>query len=257
MAERNHWDSARKRIAIVVGELRRERRWTQAELAQKLGVSQGRVSQIESGTGSFSAEQLLLILKLFNVTPEVFSDGPPDRGAQMQNALARLGATHLLESEGALPEVARDEALGVVADVLIKGEPRLTAALAPVLVSNIDSIPLAQLHLDLSRAGFERRVPWLCQNVALSLDLEAKPGVSRTRLRQARRTRLLIDLFLETQAAAAESAPWDVLDRTILSRKTVDELKASASEPSRRWHIITSLRPEDFAQALKAAHGDD
>jgi transcriptional regulator with XRE-family HTH domain len=250
---------SRKRIAKVVNTLRRERAWTQAELASKLGISQGRLSQIESGGGSFSAEQLLLILKIFNVTPALFSDDPVDQDSQLQNALARLGARHLHESEKVLPGVGVDDVAKIVSEALSSGDPRLTTAVAPVLVANIDRLPLTRVHLDLSRAGFERRLPWLCQNVTAAIDIELKKDVPRTWIRDARRTSLLVELFLESTVPPSDTsaAVWDVLDASIRSKKTADEIRATASEPSRKWHIITSLKPEDFAQALRAARVTD
>jgi transcriptional regulator with XRE-family HTH domain len=246
---------SRKRIASVVHALRRERVWTQAELAGKLGISQGRLSQIENGSGSFSAEQLLLILKLFNVTPALFSDQLPDRDSQLQNALARLGAHHLHESDRVLPSVDVDDVGKIVSETLAAGEPRLTTALAPVLVSNIDRLPLARVHLDLCRAGFERRLPWLCQNIAQAIDTELKTDASRSWQKDARRVALVIELFLNAISPPADSAAtaWDVLDANIRSKKTAGEVREAASEPSRRWHIITSLKPKDFAHALRAA----
>jgi transcriptional regulator with XRE-family HTH domain len=45
----------RVRVGKTVRELRHARRWTQAELARRLDVSQGRLSEIEAGKGSFTA----------------------------------------------------------------------------------------------------------------------------------------------------------------------------------------------------------
>jgi len=246
---------SRKRIATVVHTLRRERAWTQAELAGKLGISQGRLSQIESGGGSFSAEQLLLILKLFNVTPALFSDDLHDPESQLQNALARVGARHLHESARVLPSTEVDDPAKIVSEALSTGDPRLTTALAPVFVANIDRLPLARVQLDMVRAGFERRLPWLCQNIAQAIDFESKTDVSRSWLQGARRTALVLDLFLSSITPPADSAAaaWDVLDASIRSKKTADEVREAASEPSRKWHIITSLKSEDFAHALRAA----
>jgi hypothetical protein len=91
--------------------------------------------------------------------------------------------------------------------------------------------------------------------VAAAIDIELKTDVPRTWLRDARRTAQLIELFLDSRVPPSDSsaAAWDVLDASIHSKKTADEVRATASEPSRRWHIITSLKPEDFAQALRAA----
>lgn len=245
----------RQRIAKVVRSLRRERGWTQAELAPKLGISQARLSQIEGGGGSFSAENLLIILKLFNVTPASFTDGPPDRRAQLQNALARLGARHLQENGQILPGAGIDDVVDIIAETLSAGESRLTTALAPVLVENIDRVPLPKLHLELSRAGFERRLPWLCENVVHAIRSEWRANSSSAGAKEARRTVLVIDLFLEAIAPPKDSpAGWDVLDAGIRSRKTADTVQQAASEVSRKWHILSSLKPEDFAGALRAAH---
>lgn len=47
----------------------------------------------------------------------------------------------------------------------------------------------------------------------------------------------------------------DLLDPDILSEKTLEEMKASRSEISRRWGIATALQPADFVEALKAIRG--
>lgn len=87
-------------IAQRVRELRKERRWTQAHLAAELDISQGRLSDLERGNGSFSAEQLLRILRLFNAPITQFEPAPSQTTttAKLQNALARLGARHLREN---------------------------------------------------------------------------------------------------------------------------------------------------------------
>ena len=65
---------------------------SQAELAQKLGLSQSRLSELENGAGSFSAEQLVLLLQVFNVTVENFAHRRQRSHTDtLQNALARLG----------------------------------------------------------------------------------------------------------------------------------------------------------------------
>lgn len=245
----------RERIAEVVRGLRRERAWTQAELAKKLDISQGRLSQIESGGGSFSAEQLLLILKLFNVTPARFTDGLENPGSQLQNALARLGARHLYEGDDVLPAASSDDASKIVAEALTEGDPRLTAALAPVVVSNIDRIPLAKAQLDLARAGFERRLPWLCENLVEAIQSELKTRPPQSWAKEARRADLVLKLFLGSAAPPSEGAlaDWDALDSGIRTMKTALVVREAASEPSRKWRIITSLTPQDFARALRDA----
>src|ERR1035438_2790437 len=83
---------SRTSIARKVQDLRRARHWTQAELARLLHLSQSRLSEIEGGDGSFTAEQFLTILRLFNVAASEFVHEHADPTAELQNALARLGA---------------------------------------------------------------------------------------------------------------------------------------------------------------------
>jgi transcriptional regulator with XRE-family HTH domain len=244
----------RKRIAKVVRVLRRERAWTQAELAGKLGISQGRLSQIESGGGSFSAEQLLLIFKLFNVTPARFGDDLQSHGSELQNALARVGARHLYESDQVLPSSRGDDLQRIIGDTLSEGDPRLVAALGPVLVTNIDRVPLSKVQLELTRAGFERRLPWLCENLGEAINAELNTNPPRTWSKGARRTDLVLKLFLA--AASPPDRPpaeWDALDSGIRTMKTAVDVKDAASAISKKWRIITSLTPEDFARALRDA----
>ena len=91
-------DRDRSNISRKVKSLREIRRWTQAELSGRLGLSQSRLSEIERGQGSFTAEQFLTILKLFNVPVTHFASARKP-SEELQNALARLGADHLQESQ--------------------------------------------------------------------------------------------------------------------------------------------------------------
>ena len=79
-------------IGARLRELRQERRWTQQRLAALLGITQGHLSQLERGKREFTAQQLLTILKHFNVPIDYFSGEKVSAGSQIQNALARQGA---------------------------------------------------------------------------------------------------------------------------------------------------------------------
>lgn len=247
----------KSQIAKVVRGLRRERAWTQAELASKLGLSQSRLSEIESGAGSFTAEQFLQILRLFNVTTNRFTGGGTDRQAEIQNSLARLGAHHLQEQSDLVPAEDLDEPTEVVRETLIEGEPRLIAALAPVLVSNVDRVSLSKLYLDLGKVGLERRLGWICENTLAALSLALQDEVPRSWAQRARRAEVVLSAFLDatpvTGAANGKPPLIDTLDRSIRSKKTLDQVKASSSDISRKWDIVSSLTVADFAESLRAA----
>src|SRR5689334_20395013 len=110
-------DTTRRGIARKMAELRRARGWTQAQLAERLGLSQARLSVIERGGGTISAEQFVVLMALFNVPVEDFlpKQDPED---EIQNALARLGALHLREVAGVLPSSRMREVSDAVREVL-------------------------------------------------------------------------------------------------------------------------------------------
>jgi len=249
---------SRSHVSGVVRTLRRDRAWTQSELARKLGLSQSRLSEIEGGGGSFTAEQFLLILKLFNVTTSRFTGEERDRELQLQKALARLGAQHLHESSEVAPADELDDVLKVVRETLIGGDPRLTTALAPVLVANADRFGLSNLYLDLDKVGLGRRLPWLVQNTTEAIDLEIGADPPRAWAQRARRAAVLLSLFLDSVANGRHAEPdrplpLDAFDPTIRSKKTLEDVAATSSAISRQWGIVSTLQPRDFAQALRAA----
>jgi len=55
-------------IADRIRQLRQERRWTQAELGEKIGVHQKQVSSYERGVNVPSTEALIKLAEVFDVT---------------------------------------------------------------------------------------------------------------------------------------------------------------------------------------------
>lgn len=256
-------ERTRKTIARKIRELRVGRKMTQAALARRLGLSQSRLSEIERGDGSFTAEQLLQLLKIFNVTTSHFAppgharDAGSSRHAQLQRALVRLSATQLREDTDVLPT----ERLAVVSDVvretLLDGAPRHLTALAPVLVNNLQDVGLRGLWADLSRAGFERRLAWLVENTLEAVRLELRGRPPRSRMQRYKRAEVTFDMFLSHVRAVSRAQgdnPPDLLDETALSAESREEIEEASTEISKRWNVITDLRPDDFAEALRAAN---
>ncbi|MFO0652350.1 MAG: helix-turn-helix transcriptional regulator [Polyangiales bacterium] len=243
---------SRSSIAARVRDLRRQRRWTQAELARRLELSQPRLSQIERGDGSFTAEQFLEILELFNVGVEHFAPSrASDATAVLQSALARHGAAHLAPT-GAIVPSELESPTALVAAVLRNPEsPRHVAALAPVLVARANQIDLAEVASQLARLGRERRVAWLAESVRAALEADAPAALSDRR--HAQRAKMLLDLFLGSAGIPlpTDTAPLDVLDVDVRSLKSAEPIFASASAPARRWRIVTRLSSDDFLEALR------
>lgn len=250
--------STRRLIAAKVKQLRVARGWTQQELAQRLGVAQGHISRLEHGEASFTAEQFLLILKLFNVPAAHFSaQAPEQHHADLQNALARHGATHLREDDRFVPSELLDDVTVATERALVSGEARLVTAVAPVLVRNVDVIHLQRLAANLSRAGLERRLWWAVESTIEAIDDQLPTTASRKQANTLRRARVVLRRYLDavndTPHANRTPAP-DIIDPIVRTDATVEQLIETSSPCARRWGIVTSIRTRDFALALEAAH---
>lgn len=252
--------NARREVAARVRELRTSRKLTQSALANELGLSQSRLSEIERGDGSFSAEQFLLVLRLFNVPVSEFVDQAVAPTQDLQNALARLGATHLHETTSVVPSEQLDELVHVVREALVDGSPRFVTALAPVLFGHARTLNLRHLQSELARLGYERRLPWLAENILEAVRLlQEKIAVSPRRFREHLPKRLVLQtsslqLFLnyfDARFDALSSQPPDIIDSTIRTPKTVEHVIRNGSEISRRWGVVTTLTPDAFVEPLK------
>ncbi len=78
--------SLASQLRQLLRSLRKARGWTQADLAQRLGVVQSRVATIERDPGAISVEQLLHILALLGAQM-VVRDGQP-AGAALEAHIA-------------------------------------------------------------------------------------------------------------------------------------------------------------------------
>jgi len=252
-------DLSKTRVAIgeKVRRLREGRHLTQAKLAAELGISQGRLSELERGAGSFSAEQLLTLLAFFNVGASHFSPVQATREDALQNVLARLGASHLYESREIVADETAEDLPAVIRDVLVAGNnPRHLAGLAPILVLHADALNLPKLLLELREVGLAQRLGWLLDNVLAAIVKAREHAPSRPWANRYRRAETILRAFLADVgtglAAARAAAPVDVLDAWIRSARSLREVQAEATEISRRWRVASELSPTDFAVALEA-----
>jgi transcriptional regulator with XRE-family HTH domain len=240
-------------LGARVRELRTARRWSQIELARQLGVSQPRLSQIENGRGSLTAETFLRLLQLFNVGVDQFGV-TLEAASPIQNALARHGATHLVETETLIP-TALDEPIEVLWEVLRSpGSARHVTALAPVLVANVDRIALRELATRLNRIGRDARLGWLLESLRRAI-AEAGTAQRPADQRDARRADLAASLLLDSGILTPPptNAPADLLDPDIRTAKTAERVLAEASPEATRWRIATRIRTSDFSNALEEA----
>jgi len=234
----------REQIAVRVRELRLARRWSQVQLAKRLGLSQSRLSEIESGDGSFTAEQFLEILALFNVTASSFT-GPVDRRADLQNALARAGATNLLETERVASEELADVHAAII-DALIDGSSRLITGIGPVVVRNANQVNARRLVAETLQIGLRNRLLWVFDNIIHALQMSSHRRGAHARALLVLRNAISLDGEIYIDG-------YDVVDPTIRTQAGLEKAKTRSSELSKKWHIVSALQPADFKHALEQA----
>lgn len=248
----------RQKIYRMVRRLRIERGFTQAQLATMLDLSQSRLSEIERGEGSFTAEQFLAIGRIFNVPLTHFDATPAAVEDRLQNALVSLGAEHLHESADVLPSERLRSVLAAVRETLISADsPRQLTALAPVLVNNIDSLNLWMLAVEFGEMGLRGRLGWLLESVWEALQSERSRPLPRPLKQRYVKAEASLGtvLHLYQPAQSDEKAMADVLDKDIRSERSRLEALAERSPIAKRWGLLTRLRTNDFVEALRAAHG--
>jgi len=238
--------------------LRKERGLTLGQLAKLLGLSTSRLSEIERGQGAFTAGQLIFILKYFNVSLSHFDGEAGTPEDTIQKALARHGAGHLVEDRDLLPSDRLEQVESVIREALLDGgSARWVTALAPVLVRNIDRVNLPRLFSKFQDYGLQRRFLWLLDNVAAAARESLAERLPRKQKVLLARTLAALDSFREVlpmQEVGGPEGGEDTLGPGLLSPESRAELRASASEISRRWRILTPIQVADFQDALKESH---
>lgn len=254
----------RLQITKKVRELRLKKGWSQAKLAELLELSQNRLSEIERGQGSFTAEHLVTILKTFNIPLDFFVKSEITGEEHLQNLLTRLGAGHLQESTNVLPTERIKNAMDTIREVIVSGKsPRLITALAPVIVQYAEPAMLNQLRYQLTDLGFFNRYAWLLENtltaIARELSDDSKlPKELKLQYRHA--SEVLQNLLGFRGFNLSRFQPflknrkeiWGI-DEEIKSKETFREVQKASSKISKKWGIVTRLQPEDFVEALKHA----
>lgn len=254
----------RAEIGARIRKLRQERRWSQTRLATLLGISQNYLSLLERGLGSFTAEQLLTVLKHFNVPIDDFSPKktPAEIEGQIQNALARQGASHLLESE-LIPSERLRQAADAIREALVSAEsPRQVTAVAPILVNHAGQLNLTKLHIEFTELGLENRLGWAIDNTLAAIKLEyAAQALPREWRLKYRRAVIIIDTFSHDwrtfPGKPGQPPAYDVLDPDITSEQTLKQVRDELPGISKRWRIVTRIKVDDFAHALRSARGAD
>lgn len=247
-------------IGSTVRRLRHERRWTLDELAELLDLSESRLSELERGKGSFSAEHLLRIFRHFQVGPEDFAEdsgaGDPVLGS-LQAALVRFGARHLVADEAYAIRREHDRPVDVVLEVLIRHpNARFVAALAPVLVVSEAELSFPVVQHGVVQAGVPNRWGWLLDHFLEALaELEGAAGSHAWR-RASRRSRTVAEHFLVGLPRPDAVTPFDPMDLELRSprslRAAMAGAMAGASPIDQRWRVLGPLRSGELRGPLEA-----
>ncbi|MBI4124687.1 MAG: helix-turn-helix transcriptional regulator [Deltaproteobacteria bacterium] len=248
----------KQRITDTLRKVRQERRWTQAELAEKLGLSQSRLSEIEHGKGSLTAEQFITLLKLFNLPISHFIKTKSDNSeAQLQKALARLGGTQLKEDPNVLPSEKLNDAYNVILETVIGGSPRLLTALTPVIILHAHPPLFRKIINKLKEYRLENRFYWVLNGVSRVIDRRFKTHVPHNKRFIYRRAKTILEEMLNWQTMIASEYEEDRLDAGIVSEKTFHQLRESRDALALVWKVVTRIREEDFYNALLESEKND
>lgn len=247
----------RREIGQKLKALREARLLNQTDLSERLGISQARISLIERGKAALDAGEFLDVLRIFNVPASHFERPVQDQEAlALQNALIRLGANHLYANQQVVLDEAHGDLGTVLREVLADGtNPRQIAALAPVLVFQVDRINPARLWSRFVDYGLEQRLGWLLENTVAAIEADSPKARDRATSAQLRKAGTHLRHFLdqiEPQRLASLEQPQDILGE-VFSKRTLEATRQSLSDISRRWSIVSNLHPQDFTVALEAA----
>lgn len=248
-----------KDIAEAVRAARKERRFTQQEVAALLGLSQSRYSEIESGNGSFTAEQLVMLMQRFNLPLDHFIGKAKNENvnSQLQNALSRLGAEELMEDSSVLPSERLSEVNDVVAETIISASTaRHVTALAPVFIMHANNINFREIRNRLQRLEMEGRLWWIVESTIEALKKVSDDMFLPKDRRLFSKALIVLDGKTITMreiwfAKSGEHAD-DILDeKDIASKKTFEEIIEGRSKLARKWKIVTRITTNDFIDAIR------
>jgi transcriptional regulator with XRE-family HTH domain len=243
-----------KQISQGIRSARLGRRLSQAKLAQKLGISQSRLSEIEQGKGSITAEQFIVMLQFFNLPISHFvKQEKASFEDQLQNRLIQLGGTQLREKADVLPSEKLSDVCAVILESLISGfTSRRLMALVPVIIKHIDQASLKFIESKLKELGLENRLYWLMNGVGNALHMRLQLYVSREYKLLYKKAEIEFSLWGLYEFANIKKVREieDVLDQNIMSQKTLDQVRTSRDALAKTWNIVTRVTQENFSNAL-------
>jgi transcriptional regulator with XRE-family HTH domain len=248
-------DPLRRHVLQTLRALRAERGWTQRRVATALGTSQSRLSVVERGEGSISAEQLLTAMQLFGVPAERFRPAGVTRAGVMARARALLGSPDAVGAPSVEPRA--DAAQALLVEVLLA--PRQVThlqVLAPLLVRNLDLIALPRVYERLEQRGRGARLGWLADAVAAAIQALSTPlpGAWDPLARHAEVALYAFSTQLQDARDRSERSRLlveDVLETGLCSAVKLEALRRENGVEAKAWGIVTGCGVAGFAKALQ------
>lgn len=250
-------ENYKNQIGTAIKQARLSRKLTQREVAYLIDLSQSRYSEIENGKGSFTAEQMVVLMAKFNLSiSDIIKLSSKEKMLERQKSLAYYGADYLLEDEEIPPTRKRQNLTDFIRDILmgIDMTGREIAALAPIIVKDIDEINFYKLQSEFVGTGLKGRVPWLFENTIQAIEIEQQNDKlsnesKKILLWATPKLKAFLDAF-EKSITLTDKDPEDSFSSKI-SEKTWHDLEKERTEISKKWKIMSRLSPLDFSKAIE------
>lgn len=223
--------------ALELRKARKNRKWSQQKLAEKLGISQAYVALLERGKRGFSSSLARKAIRVLNMDPAALpiTNDPfsiaADRLAHELSALGYPGFRHLRSARKKNP---LEVLLGALAQDNL--EARVIEALPWLLLQYAEMsdanrrwlLDQARLHGLTNRLGFIAAL--------------AREAAARTTDTSSTRYQSL--LRLEEELLQSRLDREDTLCQSCLSLKEREWLKQNRPPQAETWHLLTDWRPE-------------
>lgn len=243
-------------ISQILKETRHKRGLTQNVVAQLLGLSQSRYSEVEQGRGVLSAEQFLTFMREYNLSFEPFCKKEGQKPIQSAKlALKKWGATHLEEDEVGLIHTNLYDLYATIVEVLVGYTQKdLICSLAPVIIKNCQKINFDAMGMRLYDIGLDGRLWWLVESVIWAIRDRLKWFITREIKEMYSEAEEI--LTMKSKAANAffslrKAYPTDVMDEDIKTTRVMDKIRLERDALASKWRIITRIKQEDFSKTLE------